>query len=64
MNASAQPYFVDVRTDRFLYKPGEKVQLKFRAEDANGRAEGPELVAQVETFRDKILRGETHVARE
>ncbi len=47
VNASAQPYFVDVRTDRFLYKPGEKVQLKFRAEDANGRPESPELVAQL-----------------
>ncbi|MBS1153498.1 MAG: hypothetical protein H6Q89_5196, partial [Myxococcaceae bacterium] len=52
VNASAQPYFVDVRTDRFLYKPGEKVQLKFRSEDANGRPEGPQLVARLVRVTD------------
>ncbi len=47
INAAAQPFFADVRTDRILYKPGEKVALKLRAEDANGRPESPELIARL-----------------
>ncbi|MFL5349190.1 MAG: MG2 domain-containing protein, partial [Hyalangium sp.] len=41
VNVSSTPVFVDVRSNRYLYKPGEPIQLKLRAEDANGRAQSP-----------------------
>lgn len=43
VNVSATQYFVDLRADRLIYKPGEKVNVKLRSEDANGRATSPEL---------------------
>ncbi len=41
INVSSSPFFVDVRSDRTLYKPGERIRLKLRAEDANGRVQSP-----------------------
>ena len=41
INVSSTPVFVDVRSNRYLYKPGEPIQLKLRAEDANGRPQSP-----------------------
>ena len=41
VNVSSTPVFVDVRSDRSLYKPGERIKLKLRAEDANGHAQSP-----------------------
>ncbi|HEX8701877.1 MAG TPA: MG2 domain-containing protein, partial [Myxococcaceae bacterium] len=41
INVSSRPFFVDVRTDRYLYKPGEPIKLKLRSEDANGRPQSP-----------------------
>ncbi|WP_317987806.1 alpha-2-macroglobulin family protein [Hyalangium gracile] len=43
VNVSSTPVFVDVRSNRYLYKPGEPIQLKLRAEDANGRSQSPEV---------------------
>jgi uncharacterized protein YfaS (alpha-2-macroglobulin family) len=43
VNVSSTPVFVDVRSNRFLYKPGEQIKLKLRAEDANGRPQSPEV---------------------
>jgi uncharacterized protein YfaS (alpha-2-macroglobulin family) len=37
IKVSARDFFVDVRTGHFLYRPGERVDVKLRAEDANGR---------------------------
>jgi uncharacterized protein YfaS (alpha-2-macroglobulin family) len=58
VNASKEPFFVDVRTDRVLYKPGEKVGLKLRAQDANGRPEGPELIARLVKLTDAGASGQ------
>ncbi|WP_224360780.1 alpha-2-macroglobulin family protein [Hyalangium versicolor] len=41
INVSSTPVFVDVRSNRYLYKPGEPIQIKLRAEDANGRGQSP-----------------------
>jgi len=47
IKTSAQPFFADLRSDRFLYKPGERVEVTLRAEDANGKPESPELFVQL-----------------
>ncbi|MHB8873529.1 MAG: alpha-2-macroglobulin family protein [Myxococcaceae bacterium] len=41
VNVSSQPYFADLRADRVLYKPGERIEVKLRAEDANSKPESP-----------------------
>lgn len=41
------PYFADLRADRFLYKPGERIEVTLRAEDANGKPESPELFVRL-----------------
>ena len=41
VRASSSPWFVDVWPDRVLYKPGERIAVRLRAEDANGRPESP-----------------------
>lgn len=41
------PYFVDVRSGHYLYKPGEKVGLQLRAEDPNGRPVDAEVVVRL-----------------
>ncbi|MBX7096711.1 MAG: hypothetical protein K1X89_03275 [Myxococcaceae bacterium] len=43
IHLSQEPDFVDLRTDRFLYRPGEKVVVSLRAEDANGKPANPEV---------------------
>lgn len=43
INVSSTPVFVDARSDRLLYKPGESIKLKLRAEDANGRPQSPSV---------------------
>lgn len=47
IKVSKEPYFVDVRTSRFLYRPGEKVAVDLRSEDANGRATSPDVVVRL-----------------
>lgn len=47
VKVSSHPYFVDLRTDHYLYRPGERVTVKLRAEDANGRAADPEVVVRL-----------------
>lgn len=49
---SRTPYFVDVRSDHFLYRPGEKVTLRLRAEDANGRPMSPDVVVRLSRISD------------
>jgi hypothetical protein len=41
INVSSTPVFVDLRSDRYLYKPGEPIKVQLRAEDANGVAQAP-----------------------
>lgn len=41
------PYFVDVRSQHVLYRPGERVTLALRAEDANGRPKDPEVLVRL-----------------
>ncbi|MBX7113973.1 MAG: hypothetical protein K1X64_06510 [Myxococcaceae bacterium] len=43
VKVSSTPFFVDLRADRFLYKPGERVEVTLSAEDANGKPESPPL---------------------
>jgi hypothetical protein len=47
INVSSTPFFVDVRSDRYLYKPGEPIKLKLRSEDANGRAQSPAVALRL-----------------
>src|SRR5262249_23111156 len=47
VKVSKEPFFADLRADRFLYKPGERVEVKLRAEDANGKPEDPELCVRL-----------------
>lgn len=49
---SNSKYFVDVRSDHFLYRPGEKVTLRLRSEDANGRAMSPDVVVRLSRISD------------
>jgi uncharacterized protein YfaS (alpha-2-macroglobulin family) len=49
---SRSPYFVDVRSDRFLYRPGERVTLRLRSEDANGRPMSPDVVVRLSRISD------------
>ncbi|MEW5741868.1 MAG: MG2 domain-containing protein [Myxococcota bacterium] len=44
---SKEPYFVDVRTSRFLYRPGEKVTVDLRGEDPNGRPASPDVIVRL-----------------
>lgn len=43
INVSSTPVFVDARSDRLLYKPGESIKVKLRAEDANGHPQSPSV---------------------
>ncbi len=47
VKVSARPYFVDLRSDHYLYRPGERVTVKLRGEDANGRPADPEVVVRL-----------------
>ncbi len=63
IKTSAQPFFADVRADRFLYKPGERVEVTVRAEDANGKAEDPELFVRLVRFSNDGTGGSTPIAK-
>lgn len=47
LKVAAQPYFVDLKTDHYLYRPGERVTVRLRAEDANGRPMDPDVVVRL-----------------
>ncbi len=49
---SKQATFVDVRTGHFLYRPGERVDVKLRAEDANGRPADADVVLRLLRLAD------------
>jgi uncharacterized protein YfaS (alpha-2-macroglobulin family) len=49
---SKQDVFVDVRTGHFLYRPGERVDVKLRAEDANGRPADADVVLRLLRLAD------------
>jgi uncharacterized protein YfaS (alpha-2-macroglobulin family) len=53
VNVSAVGWFVDLKTDHFLYRPGEKVGVKLRAEDANARPESPQVQLRLVRVDDK-----------
>jgi hypothetical protein len=50
---SRAPYFVDVRSERYLYRPGERVTLRLRSEDANGRPASPEVLVRLLRITDQ-----------
>lgn len=52
IKVSASPYFVDVKTDHLLYRPGERVTVSLRSEDANGRAANPDVVVRLMRLSD------------
>jgi uncharacterized protein YfaS (alpha-2-macroglobulin family) len=62
VNVSSSPFFVDVRSDRYLYKPGEPIKLKLRAEDANGRPQSPAVKVRLVRL-DKVGQGGTILER-
>ena len=47
VKVARQPFFADLRAGRFLYKPGERVEVKLRAEDANGAPMSPQLYVRL-----------------
>lgn len=53
INVGKEPLYVDARPARFLVKPGERVKVSLRAEDANGKALAPE----VDLALVKVLQG-------
>lgn len=44
---SPQAFFVDLKTDHLIYRPGERVAVRLRSEDANGRPTDPEVVLRL-----------------
>ncbi len=52
IKVSSRRFFVDVRSDHFLYRPGEKVTLRLRSEDANGRPMSPDVVVRLSRIVD------------
>jgi uncharacterized protein YfaS (alpha-2-macroglobulin family) len=53
VNVAAAPYFVDLRPDRFLYKPGERIAVRLRAEDANGQKASPKVRVRLSRIEDQ-----------
>ncbi len=47
--------FVDVRSEHFLYRPGERVTLKLRSEDANGRPTTHDVLVRLSRISDPNL---------
>jgi alpha-2-macroglobulin len=47
INVSSEPYFVDARSARFIYKPGERVGVQLRAENANGEPSEVDVVLRL-----------------
>ncbi len=52
IKVSAAPFFVDLKTNHFLYKPGERVTVSLRAEDANSRPSDPEVFVRLMRLND------------
>ncbi|HEY3450137.1 MAG TPA: MG2 domain-containing protein [Myxococcales bacterium] len=70
INVSKSPFFLDLRADRLLYKPGEKIKVELRAEDANGNSESPavelrlvRLDPSTSTGGNEILKKAAQLAR-
>ena len=67
INVSSTPVFVDARSDRYIYKPGEPIKLKLRAEDANGRPQSPSVevrLMRIEKGGGRAASHAHHAARE
>lgn len=58
VRVSKEAFFADLRTDRLLYRPGEKMVVQLRAEDANGAAVAPELKVRVSRLSEKGVEGQ------
>jgi alpha-2-macroglobulin len=58
VRVAKEAYFADLRTDRLLYKPGEKMTVSLRAEDPNGSPAAPELRIRVARLTDKGVEGQ------
>ncbi len=63
IKTSSTPFFADLRADRYIYKPGEKIDVTLRAEDANGKAEDPELHVRLVRFDARGGGGSGPIAR-
>ncbi len=60
---STRPWFVDLRPAHFLYKPGEKVALALRAEDANGRPMSPDVAVRLVRVKEDGTTGKVGETR-
>jgi alpha-2-macroglobulin len=58
VKVSKEAYFADLRTDRLLYRPGEKMTVQLRAEDPNGVPAAPELKVRVARLTEKGVEGQ------
>jgi hypothetical protein len=47
VKVSRAPYFLDVRTGHDIYRPGERVNVELRAEDANGKPVATDVVVRL-----------------
>ncbi len=52
VNLSKRDYFVDIKSTHLLYKPGERVTVKLRAEDANGRPVDADVALKLVKLQD------------
>ncbi|MGV3622968.1 MAG: alpha-2-macroglobulin family protein [Archangium sp.] len=50
---SPWPMYVDVKTSHLIYRPGERVTVSLRAEDANGRPVDGDVVVKLMRLDDK-----------
>jgi hypothetical protein len=53
VKVASAPYFVDVRTSHDIYRPGERVAVDVRAEDANGRPVAADVVVRLSRLTDQ-----------
>lgn len=53
---SRQPHFVDVRTDHDVYRPGERVGVRLRGEDANQHPVDAPLLVRLSRITDAGLK--------
>ena len=64
---SPQAFFVDLKTDHLIYRPGERVVVRLRAEDANGRPADPDVVLRLmrlnTTGASKITQTRTRLSK-
>lgn len=63
VNVSKSPFFLDLRADRLLYKPGEKIKVELRAEDANSNPESPAVEVRLVRLSEPSGQGGSEILK-